>query len=613
MFDLTTEQNPPHIHQNTMTSHITYDGPNTLKANQLFSAIIRIRTEKVLATGARVVIAVRHFSDFGVPQMENPSAENYISVSSTGDGDQWNLGPANDWRRHPWNRGLDLRLKKGSLPAGETLAVELGDTSGGSPGYRTQSFTESAFRFRLGIDADGSGNWEVLSPEECPPIRILGNEASGLKVVANRPTEVAEALSVRIKPEDPYGNISGEASGCVSLMLDDTEPLRTVQLESNRAAETAVDIPKDGWHVITAATDDGRFWSRSNPVGPSPMAGYELYFGEIHGQSGLCDGTNSPSEIYEYARTAAGLDFASVSSHDFELTDEDWREIKHATREANRPGEFVTFPGYEWSGKPPAGGDNNIYFLNDDAPLVYSAPFGGYDAWDPAECQVNRARDLGEVIEELQGHRFMVVPHCGGRQCNLDYYDPEVMPMFEIHSCHRTYEHVAREALRRGMRVGFVAGSDDHRGALGDSHAAARDTFFSTHNGLVAAYAEGLSREDLWDAFFARRVYATNGPRIVLDVRINETPMGGELADAPGTPAKLSFFTRLDGMFERAEIVQDDAVVRTLVADTNQVVEFDGELDLEIDTSPHAYYVRVFQVDGGRAWSSPIWVTPEEA
>ena len=70
--------------------------------------------------------------------------------------------------------------------------------------------------------------------------------------------------------------------------------------------------------------------------------------------------------------------------------------------------------------------------------------------------------------------------------------------MLEIHSCHRNYEEVAQEALDRGLKVGFVGGSDDHRGALGDSHTTARDRFFSSHSGLIAAYAEELTRESLW-------------------------------------------------------------------------------------------------------------------
>jgi hypothetical protein len=595
-----------------MTPKISYEGPSTLQANQLFSATLRVTPGPELRAGARVVLAVRHFSDFGVAQMEDPTAENYVCVEPDAGDSRWALGPPNDWRRHPWNRGLDLVLQAGVLPEGETLSVRLGDTSQGSPGYRAQSFAETAFRFRLGIRPAGDGKWEVLDPEACTPVRVAGNRTAGLRVIVPGATEEVDRTTVRVKPEDAYGNVAGRVPDSCTLLLDDTVPLAQVDFEPEGASEADVSIPADKqWHVVTAATGDGRFWARSNPVGPSPLPGYKLYFGEIHGQSGLCDGTNSPAEIYEYARTAAGLDFAAVSSHDFELTARDWEEIRQATRGAHRPGEFVTFLGYEWSGKPDAGGDNNIYFLDDDGPLVYSAPFGGSDGWDPAGGQVEGARDLSEVIERLAGERFMVVPHCGGRQCNLDYYDPAVMPLFEIQSCHRTYEHVAQEAIRRGHLFGFIGGSDDHRGALGDSHPAARETFFSSHNGLVAAYAENLTRRSLWEAFFARRVYATNGPRIVLTADIDGTIMGGELREPPGSTVQLAFWTRLDGMLDRVEVVRDDEVIRTFRGGGNQVLEFEGTMKLEVEGEPHFYYLRVIQTDGGRAWSSPIRVTPD--
>lgn len=125
----------------------------------------------------------------------------------------------------------------------------------------------------------------------------------------------------------------------------------------------------------------------------SPLDGFKLYWGDLHSQSGLCDGTNSPKDLYEYARTAAGLDFASVSSHDFELPAREWDEIKKATKDANKPEEFVTFLGYEWSGGSDRGGDNNINFLGDDGPLLYNGPYGAYPAWDPGEGEVTVMRN----------------------------------------------------------------------------------------------------------------------------------------------------------------------------------------------------------------------------
>lgn len=592
-------------------SVLTYEGPEKLFANQLFKARLNVKLGVGISPGGRVVIAVRHVSDFGDAQTDDPSSENYITVECSNSEAEWQLKGKNDWKRHPWNRGIDLELISGELKAGDDITIHLGGLGDDCPGYRCQSFAESLFRFRLGVETDGSGNWWVAPEEESPGFRIVGAAPSLLSVVVPDVTRERERAVVFVKPEDIYGNVAGSPAGEVALLLDDSRPLGRVSLEANKATSAVVKMPNDGkWHVVTGVSDDGRFFARSNPVGPSPVDGFHLYWGEIHSQSGLCDGTNSPAELYEYARTAAGLDFASVSSHDFELTTRDWDEIKEATREANRPGEFVTFLGYEWSGGSNRGGDNNIYFLGDDGPLLYNAPYGAYPAWDPTDGELGMdcLRDLSDVVRELGDTDALIVPHCGGRRCNFDFYDEKLMPVFEIHSCHRNYEHVAFESIERGVRFGFIGGSDDHRGALGDSHPAARERFFSAHNGLAAVYARELTRESLWEAFFARRVYATNGPRIVLDFRINDVMMGSELRVRVEEELKIKFWIRLDGMMDRVDLVRGTETIRRFQGIGNQVSEFSGEHTEGAKEGTVPYYIRIFQTDGGMAWASPIWV-----
>ncbi len=590
-----------------MKSILTYEGPRQLRANQRFWAKLHVRPGVNVRPGGRIVVAVRHVSDFGDAQTDNSDAENYIEILGP-ERTEWQLLAPNDWQRHPWNRGIDLRLAAGRVPAGERITICLGGVNEKGPGYRCQSFAETCFRFRLGVDPAGSGDWQVIPVRESPGLEVTGAEAARVVVTVPNATDHGMRI-VCVKPEDAYGNVAGVAEGSVTLLLDDSSILARVPLRGSRPTLATVELPDDGgWHVITAASDDGRLFGRSNSVGPSLVEGHRLYWGEIHSQSALCDGTNSPEELYGYARDAAGLDFASVSSHDFQLTPDDWQQIQDATSRANEPGRFVTFLGYEWSGPYERGGDNNIYFLGDEGPLLYCNPVGGYSAWDPAEGAVKQAQTLRDVMCELAGVDAMVVPHCGGRRCNFDFYDANVMPLFEIHSCHRNFEHVAFEAIRRGLRFGFIGGSDDHRGALGDSHPAARERFFSTHSGLVAAYAKGLTREALWESFFARRTYATNGPRIALDFRVNGVLMGGELRVRSGQQLHVRFRTRLDGFLDRVELVRDTETVQRFVGAGNQHVGFEGEFVDAAQEGSTLYYVRVLQTDGGVAWSSPVWV-----
>ena len=408
----------------TMSPKISYEGPTRLRANELFTATLRIVIDQLLRPGAKVVLAVRHVSDFGRPQMNDPRAENFISVVTSRGDSAWRLGRANDMGRHPWNRGIELELVSGKVLSAETLMVTLGGAAPGSPGYRAQSFAETLFRFRLGIDAGGNGHWDVLPEDACPSVAVVGNQPVALRAVIPRATSSAEQITLSLKPEDVYGNVAGDAAGHVALLLDDSTPLGRVSLVAERASSTLFASPKDGhWHRVTVASDDGAYFAQSNPFGPSPVEGLNLYFGDLHVMSGHCCGTGSAALQYTYAREAAGLDFAAVTSLDLQMTDGDWAEIRKATREAHVPGRFVTFLGYEWGGSSDRGGDHCVYFADDEGRLVRSGSVGDPE-WNDAANAARRNLNLSETIEEFSDSCVMLVPHCGGRRCNLDFLTP---------------------------------------------------------------------------------------------------------------------------------------------------------------------------------------------
>ena len=588
---------------------VRYSGPATLRANQLFTAVLEITLEEPVDTGGRIAIAFRHVSDFGDAQDADPAAENYISAEVSSADVELALNTEQPWYRHPWNQGFDLVLARGSLAPGDVVRVRLG----GEAGYRAQSFVEDVSRIRVGVMSQGGapidGAWIVSEPERSPTFEIVGAEPSQLRLRVPDVNREAAMGSVCLKMEDAHGNPTDPAGAEVALLLDDAHPVGRLRLSAPMAEFTDIPLPADGeWHRLTAASDDGRYLTRSNPFGPSLLEGYQLYWGEIHAQSALCDGTNSPAALYRYGREAAGLDFASVTSHDMEMTPDDWSEVQRATREAHRSGTYVTFLGYEWSGPTQAGGDHNVYYLDDEGPMLPNGPCFSRAEWCPANKYIERKRTILDVAHELPPERAFIVPHCGGRIANFDYFEPQMMPVFEIHSCHRNFEDVAQEALRRGLHVGFIGGSDDHRGGLGDSVPAARDRFFSTRNGLAAVYARDLTRESLWEAIYARRVYATNGCRPALAFSANGVFMGGQVRVAIGEPVQFTFDVVLDGTFDHAALVRCDREVARFSKNHNQIGRYTGQYEERAAEGSTPYYLRAHQADGGIAWSSPIWV-----
>ena len=101
----------------------------------------------------------------------------------------------------------------------------------------------------------------------------------------------------------------------------------------------------------------------------------------------------------------------------------------------------------------------------------------------------------------------------------------------------------------------------------------------------------------------ARRVYATNGPRIVLRFAAADRPMGSVLPAGVATPIEV----RVVGTapIARIELVGRTGLVGSRTGDGSFTAHATWTLDAP--AVGDFAYVRVVQVDGGLAWSSPVW------
>jgi hypothetical protein len=197
--------------------------------------------------------------------------------------------------------------------------------------------------------------------------------------------------------------------------------------------------------------------------------------------------------------------------------------------------------------------------------------------------------------------------------------DPRFEPLTEIVSVHGSSEAVdsplpiyspvvgntVRDALDRGYQLGFIGSGDSH-----DGHPGA-DRVGGMRGGLAAILAEERTRESVREALRARRVYATNGPRILLRFALGEHRMGsirriGAKAAAAGVDDAIFVQVIAAAPLEKVELVRSGKVVDG-VATVGRL-----EVSLTRDIAglrPGEYvYVRAVQADGGAAWSSPIWI-----
>ncbi|MGD2141883.1 MAG: DUF3604 domain-containing protein [Candidatus Bathyarchaeota archaeon] len=474
--------------------------------------------------GGSIRIARRSVSDSEDLQFTDSLASGYTTVYTTGD---VNLNYRWDRRGHirPWRGALQIDIHDGSLYPGDTVTVVMGDRSRGSPGFRLQTFREKEHIFKVLVDCFGTGKFEEII--NSPSIRLIGGPAEEIQIVAPSLAVVGVHFTVIVRALDSWGNRSDGYQGNIALGSSDPEttlPAEFWLTEEDKGAKKieGITLKTVGLQRLIAKDNRGRE-AVSNPiVVVEKMPEWGLYWGDFHGQTKETVGTGTPDEYFSFARDVAGVDFSSWQGNDFQVTKELWTTIKKKVKENNEPGRFVTFLGYEWSGLTPAGGDHNVYFLGDEGELHRSNHWLIEDRSDEESDRYPVSR----LWEEFRGRGdILSIAHVGGRHANFNFYDPERVPLIEVHSHHGTFEWFLEEALERGLRVGFVANGDDHTCRPGLTLTADR---FTTRGGYTGVYAKELTREALWEAFWSRRCYATSGDRIILWVEVDGHPMGEE-------------------------------------------------------------------------------------
>ncbi len=500
-----------------------------------------------------IKVAFRQVSNWGAPQFGDPKGENYTTVRLDSHSEAV-LAPRFERRgyiRH-WRQALTIDVLDGCLWEGDSIEVTLGDTSGGGPGLRAQTFCESNFEFKMFVDPFGAGNFQPLPGS--PTLKIKGGPPSRLVAIMTSEAAVGEKGWLLVKAEDRHGNIAENCSEEISLSAvgADLGLPESLRFDGDGVAllrTEEISFENEGVARVRVRDGAGRE-ALSNPVVVrEQIEGPRLHWGDFHGgQTAGTVGVNSFEEFYRFARDAGALEFTTHQGNCFEVTSQDMEELKEQTRAFHEPGRFVPFLGYEWSGTTPMGGDHAIFFFDEDAAIHRCSHWLQTDLSD-----ADTDRDhITKLHAQLRGAQALSLPHVGGRPANLEFHDPELEPVIEIHSKHGMFEWMLEESIARNMKVGFVGGSDDHYGQPGACYPSEDVSHFAARNGLTALYANELTRESIWADIKARRCYATSGERIYLRFTVNDRWMGEEI-DATGAP-RISVEVVGTGPIERIEL-----------------------------------------------------------
>ncbi len=482
--------------------------------------------------------------DWAAPQGRDPYEENFVSVTTSGRGSvAWRYDPRG--HAEPWPRALTVDVARACLSEGDTVTFHLGDPEAGSPGMRAQTFSQPGYELRVVVDPFGVGQH---IPVPSPIVDIVPGPPASLTLVAPSRIPPGEPFEVTLRIEDRWGNLVDGYAGTV--YLEGLPGLQKVELAAtNRGLKRllcpGIDCP--GTYRPLAEEFELGLRAESNPIRVEQAAAgaFLALWGDLHAQSADICGGRPAAACLHHAREVASLDFCSHQGDAYAIDSGFWRELQELVRRHDEPGRFVAFLGYRWAGNTAGGGARNVLFLDHDAPIFRCS----HARLEQGE-EVEICYPLSELYKALRGREALLVASSANPAASLAFHDPELERLVEVYSAWGEASWLLDEAIRHGLRVGFVAGSGDPRGCPG-GHCPGAGSLIG-RGGLTCVYATARSREAIWEALRARRCYATTGARILLDFQADGHPIG----DTFPTARPPTFAVRINGTaeIERVEI-----------------------------------------------------------
>jgi len=489
-------------------------------------------------------------------------------------------------------------------------------------------FVDPVGNARFALEQQKPGRYRPVSGELT--VDVVAAAPHRFRLSLRHPPAPGAPAAATLTVEDRFENVVRNFAG--TFRLDATTPIpglpQSIELspaDCGHKSFTFAPPPTDAPIHIAASDWQHEIIGASNPLEPGFCGDeFQAYFGDLHVMTGqnahhshamMVGGTD---EAIRYARDDRGLDFTAVTNPGGQ-----WDVDAQIFAKHHAPHKFVTMPAREFGFH---SGHKNAYLLDESQDM-------------PA------AKSAEELFESLRERAAIVIghhpnthsetdPYVGWGHHNLDVIDPQLEPVIEICQDRGSFEHdavgtdnvhfggfgsSAQDALARGHRLGFVGGTDTHRArpASSRTNLSGLDADDFLGGGLTCVLAPELTREAIFEAIRARRCYATNGARILLDVRLNGHRMGEEFKSDTASPRTLTVRAAGTADIARAVVVRNGQDVHAHPGSGRSFeMEWTDPTPLTDVVTPDGwvyYYVRLVQADGHIAWSSPVWVDWEDA
>jgi len=348
---------------------------------------------------------------------------------------------------------------------------------------------------------------------------------------------------------------------------------------------------------------------------------------------------------FRYAYDLGKIDFLGTSDH----TDigkiyhpYEWWHNQRMHDALHSPGRFNTMYVYEREQVWPWG-HRNVVFADRGGPLVYiKRPTYRASPWQsvfPVKAGLDEISpyELWDIMEDY-GKPVAVISHTGATRMGTDWAkydrigygsenvveiyqgarvsyegegapqptaglkpreeytidgDAEATPPAPILDFGQYKAGTYQNALELGRKLGVFASSDH----------------ISQHTSYGGVYCEEFTREGIIEALDQRRTIAATD-KIYLNFTCNDRPLGSIFE----TEENPRLWFRVDGTapIKRITLVRNEEDWKTFGPFAESLFETSVTDEAMLD-GENRYYVRVEQVDGNMAWSSPVWVTRKAA
>ena len=158
------------------------------------------------------------------------------------------------------------------------------------------------------------------------------------------------------------------------------------------------------------------------------------------------------------------------------------------------------------------------------------------------------------------------------------------------------FEAACNKALAAGYHLAFSSNQDNHCANWGAA--------YGNRTAILIAREAALSRDSLFEALRARRVFATMDKHGQLIFTANGRMMGERFDNRGPLQLDISF------SHTRGRQAAAITVFQGVPGGNGSVTELSDQASLSLTPSPgpHFYYARVTQDDGNLLWSAPVWV-----